>query len=117
MSTDVKGDAEEAQDSRSSKAYAWKRRRKRQDDEEEEVGENCLAGLQPGLAGSQTGWQPEAPGFQAGLAGCQAGLPADAAGLQAGLTGSQTGYPAAHLPARMTGPCGLVSPTFPHLVA
>ena len=34
MSTDVKGDAEEAQDSRPSKVYAWKRRKKRQDKED-----------------------------------------------------------------------------------
>ena len=34
-STDVKADAEEAQDSRPSKAYAWKRKRK--DREEDEV--------------------------------------------------------------------------------
>ena len=46
--TDVKGDAEEAQASRPSKAYAWKRRRKRQD-EDEEGGGARQAGLQPGL--------------------------------------------------------------------
>ena len=34
-STNILGDAEEAQASRPSKAYAWKRRRKRQDAEEE----------------------------------------------------------------------------------
>src|SRR5664279_4852006 len=31
--TDARGDAEEAQESKPSKAYAWKRRRKRQDEE------------------------------------------------------------------------------------
>ena len=87
-STDVKGDAEEAQDSRSSKAYAWKRRRKRQDDEEEEVGEICLAGPQPGSAGSQAGHPAEAAGPQPGL------QPGPQPGSQPGSAGSQTGYPA-----------------------
>ena len=35
-STTIREDAEEAKESRPSKAYAWKRRRKRQDEEEEE---------------------------------------------------------------------------------
>ena len=70
-STDVKGDAEEAQDSRSSKAYPSKRRRKRQDVDEEEAGENCQAGSQPGPAGPLTGHPAEAAGPQPGL---QAGL-------------------------------------------
>ena len=87
-STDVKGDAEEAQDSRSSKAHAWKRRRKRQDDEEEEVGKICLAGPQPGSAGSQAGYPAEAAGPQPGL------QPGPQPGSQPGSAGSQTGYPA-----------------------
>jgi len=35
MSTEVRGDAKGAQESKTSKAYTWKRRRKREDDEEE----------------------------------------------------------------------------------
>ena len=61
MSTDAKGDAEEAQDSRPSKVYAWKRRKKReakddQDDAEDdrEGGEKTTrrSGMEPGRPAS-----------------------------------------------------------------
>ena len=74
-STDIRGDAKDAQDSRSSKAYAWKRRRKRQDEVEKD-GKNCQAGLQPGLQPGLAGLPPEAAGLQAGLQPSLAGFPA-----------------------------------------
>ena len=43
-STDARGDAEEAQESKPSKAYAWKRRRKRQDEEEQKTAYEIMSG-------------------------------------------------------------------------
>ena len=46
-STTIREDAEEAKESRPSKAYAWKRRRKRQDEDEEEVGKTAWPASSP----------------------------------------------------------------------
>ena len=76
-STDAKGDTEGAQESKPSKAYAWKRRREREGEGEDGA---RLAGLQPG---PQSGRPPARPRPRPRQH--KAGLPAEVAGLPPSL--------------------------------